>query len=91
MALHLTQAQAQKIRELFSLHCLMPPGAPVNSCNSNKVYLDNIDTRVKSAISFNYEELYNEEDRLLECILGASFDGKNYQPLTAAISNTNNS
>ncbi len=64
------------------------PGAPVNSCNSNKVYLDNIDTRVKSAISFNYEVLYNEEDRLFKCVLGASFNGTDYQPLTAAIINT---
>ena len=77
----------QDTRTIF-FTLLDAPGAPVNSCNSNKVYLDNIDTRVKSAISFNYEELYNEEDRLFKCILGASFDGKNYQALTAAISNT---
>ena len=66
------------------------PGAPDDSCNSNKVYLDNEDSRVKAAKSFNYEDLDSEEERLSRCVLAASFTGvdADYRALIAEINAT---
>ena len=57
-------------------------------CSPQSIYLDNIDTQVKSATSFNYEDIVNEEDGIFKCVLGASFYGANYQPLVAEINKT---
>ena len=76
----------EETRTIF--FALLDSSATQNLCYPDSIYLDNIDTQIKNAVSFNYEELDNEADRLLKCVLGASFDGENYQALTAAISNT---
>ncbi len=57
-------------------------------CSPQSIYLDNIDTQVKSATSFNYEDRDDEADRLFTCVLGASFNGADYQPLVARINAT---
>ena len=64
-----------------------PSSQSLPLCSPQSIYLDNIDTQVKSATSFNYEDR-DEADRLFKCVLGASFNGADYQPLVARISAT---
>ncbi len=65
-----------------------PSSVSLPLCSPQSIYLDNIDTQVKSATSFNYEDRDDEADRIFKCILGASFYGADYKPLVARINKT---
>ncbi len=65
-----------------------PSSVSLPFCSPDSIYLDNIGTQVKSATSFNYEDRDDEADRLFKCVLGASFNGADYQPLVARINAT---
>ena len=65
-----------------------PSSQSLPLCSTQSIYLDNIDTQVKSATSFNYEDRDDEADLHFNCVLGASFDGAVYLPLVARINVT---
>ena len=65
-----------------------PSSPSLPFCSPEYIYLDNIDTQVKSVTSFNYEDMDDEAERQFKCVLGASFNGADYQPLVARINAT---